>query len=35
MIPTCNARLDYLEETLRGVLQQDPGPEQVPMGVMG
>jgi len=26
MIPTYNPRADYLEETLKSVLQQDPGP---------
>jgi glycosyltransferase involved in cell wall biosynthesis len=29
MIPTYNPRADYLEETLRSVLQQDPGPAQM------
>jgi Glycosyl transferase family 2 len=34
MIPTYNARADYLEETLRSVLQQDPGPEQMQIEVI-
>ena len=34
MIPTYNARADYLEETLRSVLQQDPGPEQMQIEVV-
>lgn len=29
MIPTYNARADYLEETLKSVLQQDPGPARM------
>jgi glycosyltransferase involved in cell wall biosynthesis len=29
MIPTYNPRADYLEETLRSVLQQDRGPDQM------
>ena len=29
MIPTYKARADYLEETLKSVLQQDPGPAQM------
>lgn len=29
MIPTYKARADYLEETLKSVLQQDPGPGQM------
>lgn len=34
MIPTYNARADYLEETLRSVLQQDPGPAQMQIEVL-
>lgn len=34
MIPTYNPRADYLEETLRSVLQQDPGPEQMQIEVV-
>ena len=34
MIPTYNARADYLEQTLRSVLQQDPGPEQMQIEVV-
>jgi len=34
MIPTYNARADYLEETLRSVLRQDPGPEQMQIEVV-
>src|SRR2546423_1107808 len=34
MIPTYNARADYLEETLRSVLRQDPGPEQMQIEVL-
>src|SRR2546425_5694260 len=34
MIPTYNPRADYLEETLHGVLQQDPGPEQMQIEVI-
>jgi glycosyltransferase involved in cell wall biosynthesis len=34
MIPTFNPRADYLEETLRSVLQQDPGPEQMQIEVI-
>src|SRR6476660_2949045 len=34
MIPTYNARADYLEETLRSVLQQDPGPDQMQIEVI-
>ena len=34
MIPTYNPRADYLEETLRSVLQQDPGPEQMQIEVI-
>jgi glycosyltransferase involved in cell wall biosynthesis len=34
MVPTYNPRTDYLEETLRSVLQQDPGPEQMQIEVI-
>lgn len=34
MIPTYNARLDYLEEALRSVLQQDPGPHEMQIEVV-
>ena len=34
MIPTYNARADYLEEALRSVLQQDPGPKQMQIEVV-
>ena len=34
MIPTYNARADYLEETLNSVLQQDPGPDQMEIEVV-
>ena len=34
MIPTYNPCADYLEETLRSVLQQDPGPEQMQIEVI-
>jgi len=34
MIPTYNARADYLEETLTSVLQQDPGSEQMQIEVI-
>jgi glycosyltransferase involved in cell wall biosynthesis len=34
MIPTYNPRADYLEDTLRSVLQQDPGPEQMQIEVI-
>ena len=34
MIPTYNPRPDYLEETLKSVLQQDPGPEQMQIEVV-
>jgi glycosyltransferase involved in cell wall biosynthesis len=34
MIPTYNGRADYLEETLRSVLQQDPGPDQMQIHVI-
>jgi glycosyltransferase involved in cell wall biosynthesis len=34
MIPTYNARTNYLEETLRGILQQDPGQEQMQIEVV-
>ena len=34
MIPTYNARADYLEETLNSVLQQDPGPGQMKIEVV-
>jgi glycosyltransferase involved in cell wall biosynthesis len=34
MIPTYNARADYREETLRSVLLQDPGPEQMQIEIV-
>jgi hypothetical protein len=34
MIPTYNPREEYLEETLRSVLQQDPGPDQMQIEVV-
>lgn len=34
MIPTYKARTDYLEETLKSVLQQDPGPPQMQIEVV-
>ena len=34
LIPTYKARADYLEETLKSVLQQDPGPEQMQIEVV-
>jgi glycosyltransferase involved in cell wall biosynthesis len=34
MIPTYNPRADYLEETLRSVLQQAPGPDQMQIEVV-
>jgi cellulose synthase/poly-beta-1,6-N-acetylglucosamine synthase-like glycosyltransferase len=34
MIPTYNARANYQEETLRSVLQQDPGPERTQIEVV-
>jgi glycosyltransferase involved in cell wall biosynthesis len=34
MIPTYNPGADYLEETLRSVLQQDPGPDQMQIEVV-
>jgi len=34
MIPTYKARPDYLEETLKSVLQQDPGPAQMQIEVV-
>jgi glycosyltransferase involved in cell wall biosynthesis len=34
MIPTYNPRADYLEETLRSVLRQDPGPEQMQIEIV-
>ncbi len=34
MIPTYNARANYLEETLKSVLQQDPGPAQMQIEVV-
>jgi len=34
MIPTYNPQPHYLEETLRGVLLQDPGPEQMQIEVI-
>jgi glycosyltransferase involved in cell wall biosynthesis len=34
MVPTYNPRARYLEQTLRSVLQQDPGPEQMQIEVV-
>src|SRR5712675_64615 len=34
MIPTYNPRAEYLEETLKSILQQDPGPEQMQIEVV-
>src|SRR6266481_3717770 len=34
MIPTYNPRAEYLEETLKSVLQQDPGPDQMQIEVV-
>jgi glycosyltransferase involved in cell wall biosynthesis len=34
MIPTYNPRADYLEETLKSVLQQDPGPDKMQIEVI-
>ncbi len=34
MIPTYKARGDYLEETLKSILQQDPGPGQMQIEVV-
>jgi glycosyltransferase involved in cell wall biosynthesis len=34
MVPTYNARADYLEQTLKSVLQQDPGPDQMQIEVI-
>ena len=34
MIPTYNPRAEYLEETLKSVLQQDPGPDQMQIEVI-
>jgi glycosyltransferase involved in cell wall biosynthesis len=34
MIPTYNPRADYLEETLKSILQQDPGPDRMQIGVI-
>ena len=34
MIPTYNARADYLEKTLKSVLQQDPGPAEMQIEVV-
>src|SRR2546430_13290364 len=34
MIPTYNPRADYLEQTVRSVLQQDPGSEQMQIEVI-
>src|SRR6266853_6951565 len=34
MIPTYDPRADYLKETLRSVLQQDPGPEEMQIEVI-
>jgi glycosyltransferase involved in cell wall biosynthesis len=34
MIPTYNARANYLEETLNSVLQQDPGPEKMQIEIV-
>src|SRR4026207_2279482 len=34
MIPTYNPRADYLEETLRSILQQEPGPAEMQIEVV-
>src|SRR6266516_6942557 len=34
MIPTYNPRAEYLEETLKSVLKQDPGPDQMQIEVI-
>lgn len=34
IIPTYNPRVEYLEETLKSVLQQDPGPDQMQIEVV-
>ena len=34
MIPTTTIEPNYLEEALRSVLQQDPGPEQMQIEVI-
>ena len=34
MIPTYNPRADYLEDTLRSILQQDPGPKEMQIEVV-
>jgi glycosyltransferase involved in cell wall biosynthesis len=34
MIPTCNPKPEYLEATLRSVLQQDPGPSEMQIEVV-
>jgi glycosyltransferase involved in cell wall biosynthesis len=34
MIPTYNPRTNYLEETLKSILQQDPGPDQMQIEVI-
>jgi glycosyltransferase involved in cell wall biosynthesis len=34
MIPTYNPLAEYLEETLKSVLQQDPSPEQMQIEVV-
>jgi hypothetical protein len=34
MIPTYNPRADYLEQTLKSVLQQDPGPDQMQIEIV-
>jgi glycosyltransferase involved in cell wall biosynthesis len=34
MVPAYNPRRDYLEETLRNVLSQDPGPEKMQLEVV-
>ena len=34
MIPTYNARTEYLEETLKSILQQDPGPDRMQIEVV-
>src|SRR6187431_1946472 len=34
MIPSYNPRAEYLEETLKSVLQEDPGPDQMQIEVV-